>query len=91
MRLVYIWKGERGTFLFPTTLLLSKHLEGSERVLVELVSELQTLPCTQESSSKYWLKDSADVWIPTVLSYVCWENSDKTRKYPRSDGELLSK
>lgn len=70
MRLVYIWIGERGTCLLPDTLLLSKHREGSERVLVELVFELQTLPCTQQSSSKYCLNNSAGVWIATVCSLM---------------------
>lgn len=43
MRLVYNWKGERGTCLLPDTLLWSNNiLKGSERVLVELVFELQT-------------------------------------------------
>lgn len=71
MRLVYIWKGKKGTCLLPDTLLLSKHLEGSERVLVELVFELQTLPCTQQSESKYCLNDSAGVWVSTVRSLMC--------------------
>ena len=58
MRLIYVCRGEEGSFLLPATLLLSEHLEGSELILVGYVSELHTLPCTQESSSKYWLKVS---------------------------------
>lgn len=71
MRLIYIWKGKKGTCLLPDTLLLSKHLEGSERVLAELVFELQTLPCTQQSGSKFCLNDSEGVWVSTVCSLMC--------------------
>lgn len=77
----------------PATLLSSKHLEGGKQVLTVLISELQTLPCTQESSSKYWLKGSADVGclgIYRVFSDGSWRNSDKERKKDSSDTELIS-
>lgn len=60
---MYNSRGKEGSFLLPASLLLFEHLEGSELILVDHVSELCSLPRTQESRSSYWLQESADVWV----------------------------